>query len=107
MAAKNIKKLNRPGVDQPRSWSINFEAVQVKSEVKQKQKRCRRTKKQKNKAKKINIMYANIQGSTGKKTSLQYIMNTVEADIVLLAETMTRKVVLDGCRCIISKDSVG
>ena len=107
MAAKTIKKLNRPGVDRPRSWLNNFEAVQAENKGKQKQKRCRRTKKQKNKAKKINLLYANIQGFTGKKTSLQFIMNTLEADIVLLAETMTRKVALDGCQCIIPKDSVG
>ena len=43
----------------------------------------------------LNIMYANIQGFTGKRTSLQYTMNAVKADVVSLAETMTRKPVLE------------
>ena len=52
-------------------------------------------------------MYANIQGFTGKKTSLQHTMNALDADVVLLAETMTRKIALKDCKCICPKDSVG
>ena len=55
----------------------------------------------------LNIMYANIQGFTGKKTSLQYTMSAVEADVVLLAETMTRKAVLEGCQSICPNKSTG
>ena len=52
-------------------------------------------------------MYANVQGVRGKKTSLKYVMNQVDADIVMLAETMTRKVSIDGCQCIIPSTSIG
>ena len=34
-------------------------------------------------------------------------MNTTKADIVLLAETLTRKVNIRGCRCIYPEESVG
>ena len=46
-------------------------------------------------------MYANVQGIRGKKTSLKYVMNQVNADIVMLSETMTRKVSVDGCQSIL------
>ena len=52
-------------------------------------------------------MYANIQGFTGKRTSLQYTMNAVKADVVLLAETMTRKPVLEGCQSVCPNKSIG
>ncbi len=70
-------------------------------------KKCRRSKKKKNVLNCIKIMYANIQGFTGKKTSLQHTMNSLESDVVLLAETMVRKVSLDGCQPICPKESVG
>ena len=68
---------------------------------------CRRSKRKIKTSESLVIMYANIQGFTGKKTSLQYIMKALEADIVLLTETMTRKVLLPGCRCIYPDRSVG
>ena len=52
-------------------------------------------------------MYANVQGFTGKKTSVQYVMNNVGADVLMLAETMTRKPLLDGCESICPNKSVG
>ena len=52
-------------------------------------------------------MYANVQGVTGKKTSVQYVMNAVGADVLMLAETMTRKPILDGCETICPNKSVG
>ena len=72
-----------------------------------KKKKCRRSKRMKNPVNNIKIMYANIQGFTGKKTSLQYIMNSIGADVVLLAETMCKKVSLDGCQAICPKESIG
>ena len=48
----------------------------------------------------IVVMYANIQGFRGKKTSLLEVMETMNVDIVLLAETMTRNVSIEGCLCI-------
>ena len=70
-------------------------------------KACRRSKRKVDVSDTLTVMYANIQGFTGKKTSLQYTMKSLEADIVLLSETMTRKVSLPGCQCIIPKSSVG
>ena len=55
----------------------------------------------------VNVMYANIQGFTGKKTCLLHTMNTLGADVVLLAETMVRKPVLEGCQSICPNKSVG
>ena len=70
-------------------------------------KKCRRSKLKNNEFEDITIMYANIQGFTGKKTSLQHTMDSVNASVVLLAETMTRKVELKGYQCINPKESVG
>ena len=61
--------------------------------------KCRRSKRR-NCRKQITIMYANIQGFRGKKASLQHVMDTVEADIVMLTETMTKNVSVDCCECI-------
>ena len=55
----------------------------------------------------LNVMYSNIQGFTGKKTCLGYTINSMNADVVLLAETMCRKVEMNGCHCICPKKSVG
>ena len=52
-------------------------------------------------------MYANIQGARGKTTSLKHVMNTVGADLVLLTETMTRKINVDEYVCISPKKSIG
>ena len=68
---------------------------------------CRRSMKSRNKSKSITLLYANIQGVRGKTTSLKHVMNLVGADLVLLAETMTRKVNIDGCVCICPKKSTG
>ncbi len=55
----------------------------------------------------IKIVYSNIQGFTGKKTSLHDIMDTVDCDICMLAETMTLNVKMEGLKCIKSNKSVG
>ena len=52
-------------------------------------------------------MYSNIQGVTKKKESLMNIMEELNVDICLLAETMTRVVTMDGCRCFTPNKSVG
>ena len=72
-----------------------------------KKKKCRRSMVNKNHSKPVTIMYANIQGIRGKMASLKYVMSTCNADIVLLTETMTRNVKIDGCQCINPKTSVG
>ena len=76
----------------------------VKSGVSRK---VRRSKPKKKDHEEITIMYANIQGFTGKKTSLLHIMESIQPGVVLLAETMTRKVQLRGCQSIYPKVSVG
>ena len=69
--------------------------------------KVRRSKPKKKNFEDIVLMYANIQGFTGKKTSLEHIIETTQADIILLAETMTRMVELKGCKSIYPKRSVG
>ena len=69
--------------------------------------KCRRSKVKRNSTKTLTLMYANVQGVRGKKTSLKYVMDQVNADVVMLAETMTRKVSVDGCQCIIPSTSTG
>ena len=69
--------------------------------------KCRRSKKKQNKFVVLKIMYANIQGFVGKKTSLLHTMNEIDADVVLVAETMARKVTLQGCHCVCPKESIG
>ena len=53
------------------------------------------------------IMYANIQGFTGKKTSLALTIQSTQAGVILLAETMKRKVELTGCVSVCPNKSVG
>ena len=77
------------------------------SNERRKKKKCRRSKVKKNDSKMINIVYANIQGVRGKVTSLKHVMSNCNADIILLAETMTRNVKIEGCRCINPTTSVG
>lgn len=55
----------------------------------------------------MSIMYSNIQGVTGKKTSLLEILETLNPDICLLAETMTANFNLEGCKVITPHKSVG
>ena len=57
--------------------------------------------------KNITILYSNIQGFVGKKDSILEIMETVECDVCLLAETMTTNVKIEGMKCITPKESVG
>ena len=57
--------------------------------------------------KEIKIIYSNIQGFTGKKESIQEIIERSNCDICLLTETMTVNVKLSGMKCITSKKSVG
>ena len=53
-------------------------------------KKVRRSKKGKKQYETLKLMYSNIQGVTKKKESLLYIMEELECDICLLAETMTK-----------------
>ena len=55
----------------------------------------------------LSIMYSNIQGVSKKKESLLDIMEEVDCDICLLAETMTNKVKIPGCRSVTSRKSIG
>ena len=80
--------------------------TESKAGVSQK-KKCRRSIAKKERYETVKIMYANVQGFTGKKTSLQYTMGAVHADVVLLTETMTRKVNVQGCQSVCPKESVG
>ena len=75
-----------------------------KSEV---SKKVRRSKPKQNDFEEIVVMYANIQGFTGKKTSLAHIIECTKTGVVLLAETMTRKVELKGCVSVCPSKSVG
>ena len=71
------------------------------------QKRCRRSKCRLNRSKEICVMYSNIQGVRGKKTSLKHVIDSAGVDVVMLAETLTRKVCLENYKCINPKNSVG
>ena len=55
----------------------------------------------------INIIYSNIQGFTKKKESLIHIMEELDCDVCLLAETLLRDVKIKGCRCFTPNKSVG
>ena len=70
-------------------------------------KKIRRSIKKKVQNEIISIMYSNIQGFTKKKKSLLYIMDELDCDICLLAETLTRTIKMKGCRCITPNKSVG
>ena len=72
-----------------------------------KKKKVRRSRKGKKKYEILNILYSNIHGIARKKESLQYIMEELDCDICLLAETMTKTVELNGCRCINPSKSIG
>ena len=86
---------------------LDSEMLENYSRMSKKGKGCRRSKRNRNQTKHFSLMYANIQGARGKITSLRHVMETVSADFVLLAETMTRKVCLDGCEVISPKKSTG
>ena len=58
-------------------------------------------------SKEIRIFYSNTQGFTGKKSSIQNILQATESDICLLTETMTTNVKLDGMKCVTATKSVG
>ena len=72
-----------------------------------KRKSIRRAGMNKRVSKHLKIFYSNVQGFTGKKTSIQDIVQTLNCDVCLLAETMTVNVKIDGMKCITSKKSVG
>ena len=69
-------------------------------------KRIRRAKMNKRVSKELKILYSNVRGFTGKKTSIQEIIESVNCDVCLLAETMTINVKIDGMKCVTSKKSV-
>ena len=70
-------------------------------------KKIRRSMKNKKKAECITLMYSNIQGITKKRESLMNIVEVIDADICLLAETLTNKIKIEGCRCIPSRKPIG
>ena len=72
-----------------------------------KRKKIRRSVKKKKEKEILNIMYSNIQGVTKKKESLLHIMDELDIDICLLAETMTNSVKIAGCRCFTANKSIG
>ena len=72
-----------------------------------KKKKIRRSRVNKKQNATMNIIYSNIQGFTKKKESLIHIMEELDCDVCLLAETLTRDVKLKGCRCITPNKSVG
>ena len=72
-----------------------------------KKKKIRRSVTKKLNNQSIKIMYSNIQGVTRKRESLMYIMEELECDVCLLAETMTCTIRFEGCRCITARKSVG
>ena len=69
--------------------------------------KTRRSNRKKNEYVSLNIMYANIQGFSGKKICLQHTMSSLDTDVVMLAETMVRKPVLEGCQSVCPNKSVG
>ena len=79
----------------------------VNSMSKRKHKPVRRSKMNLRVAKEIKIVYSNIQGFIGKKTSITEIMEALECDICLLTETMTTNVKLEGLKCITAAKSIG
>ena len=68
-----------------------------------KNRKTRRSRKKKKVNETINIMYSNIQGFTKKKENLIHIMEELDCDVCLLAETMTKLVKIRNCRCFKSK----
>ena len=82
--------------------SRHVEELSVRS-----RKKCRRSKAKKSQTKQIVVMYANIQGFRGKRDSLGFVMDSVKADVVLLAETMVRQVSIESCKCKNPKKLVG
>ena len=94
-------------IDRPLSTNmkLNGSGELLKDKKKKKIRRSINKKKLQNEV--INIMYSNIQGFTKKKESLMHIMDELDCDICLLAETLTRSVKMKGCRCITPSKSVG
>ena len=70
-------------------------------------KRIRRGKKGSNTSGELTVLYSNIQGVTGKKISLLEILESVDPDVCLLAETLTANFKLDGCKVILPHKSIG
>ena len=79
----------------------------VNKEVNGRRKKIRRSMKRKKDNETLTIMYSNIQGFTKKKESLAGIMGDLGVDICLLAETLTRSVTMNGCRCYTPNKSIG
>ena len=93
-----------------RGLPVNGRPVSFENAVRNDQKRTekegkktRRSIRKKKHEETINIMYSNIQGYTKKKESLSFIMEELDCDLCLLAETMTRNVKLKGCRCFTAR----
>ena len=86
----------------------NYEK-EVSGKLKRKKKKQRRSmkKKEKTSCSHVNIIYSNIQGFTKKRESLINIMEELQCDVCLLAETMTRNIKIKECRCFTSNKSIG
>ena len=67
-----------------------------RNNVRNKKMKTRRSKMNKKKERVVTIMYSNIQGITKKKESLLNIMEEINCDICLLAETMTCRIKIPG-----------
>lgn len=72
-----------------------------------KRRKIRRSRRKKKHREIINLVYSNIQGITKKKESLVHIMEELECDICLLAETLTKTVNIENCRCFTPIKSIG
>ena len=90
-----------------RPFSLKNFTINDQKGTEKESKKIRRSIRKKKQEETINIIYSNIQGYTKKKESLSYIMEELDCDLCLLAETMTRNIKLKGCRCITPNKSVG
>ncbi len=57
--------------------------------------------------KQIKLVYSNVQGFTGKKTSVTEIVQSLDCDICMLVETMTTRVKVEDMKSICPSKSVG
>ena len=86
----------------------NIQCGDVRNGIgKKKVKGIRRAGMNKRLTKNIKIMYSNIQGFTGKKSSITDIFHSIDCDVCMLVETMTTRVKIEGGRSICPNKSVG
>ena len=95
---------NRHAIDE---IIVNIDMMNLVKVKEGKKKKLRRSIRRRKDNEILNVMYSNIQGVTKKKESLVSIMEDMDVDVCLLAETMTRSVKVSGCRCFTANKSVG